>query len=281
MVRLKMFAIVGYLMIAVLVGISLAAGCSTGEQPSDSSDNDAAAYSMSQQYVTALLWSQTAAEARALCYQAFNLSEMRLDEALQSHDGDDRLAVVVDIDETVVDNSACYAEWVESGGQMVTYWLEWVELAESEPLPGAKDFLDHAASQGVDVFYVTNRPEGQREATVENLVSVGFPFADNDHLYMRQAEASKESRRQAIAEEYEIVLLLGDNLNDFSDVFEDKLVPDRFAAVDSLRDEFGTRFIVLPNPVYGDWEDAVCDYASGLSEDEEASLRMDALEGYK
>ncbi|MDY6916702.1 MAG: HAD family acid phosphatase, partial [Chloroflexota bacterium] len=169
----------------------------------------------------------------------------------------------------------------ETDGQFVTCWLEWVDLAGAEPVAGAKEFLDHAASNGVEVFYVSNRPEGQREATVENLLSVGFPCADDDHVYLRQAEASKESRRQTVAEEYEIVLLLGDNLNDFSDVFEDQLVPDRAAAVDSLEDEFGTRFIVLPNPFYGDWEDAVYEYAGGLSDDEEASLRMDALEGYK
>ncbi|MGB2799499.1 MAG: HAD family acid phosphatase, partial [Dehalococcoidia bacterium] len=158
--------------------------------------------------------------------------------------------------------------------------LEWVDLIEAKPLPGAKEFLDYTASCDVEVFYVSNRFEAQREVTRENLLSVGFPYADDDHIYLREGGPSKESRRQAIAEDYQIILLIGDNLNDFSDVFEDKLVPDRAAEVDSLKDEFGSRFIILPNPMYGDWEDAVYEYGRALSDAEEDTLRKEMLEGY-
>jgi len=277
MIKWKASTKISYLVIAATITILLMTGCSSTEQ---ATNGETVEYDKNEHYVMAVLWFQTAAEAQALYYQAFNLAEMKLDEALQSQTDGEKLAVIVDIDETVLDNSPCRAELIKTDKDYATCWLEWIDLAEAKPLPGAKEFLDYTASCGVEVFYVSNRFEAHRETTIENLVSVGFPYADDDHVYLREGGPSKESRRQAIAEDYQIILLLGDNLNDFADVFQDKLVPDRGTEVDSLRDEFGNMFIVLPNPMYGDWEDAVYEYGRGLTDDEEASLRIDALEGY-
>ena len=60
-------------------------------------------------------------------------------------------------------------------------------------------------------------------------------------------------RRNIIKNQYDVVLLVGDNLADFDQVFEDRTVNFGFHTVDSLRTEFGKKFIVLPNPMYGDW----------------------------
>ncbi len=277
MIKWKASTKISYLVIAAIVTSLLMTGCSSTEQ---ATNGETVEYDKNGHYVMAVLWFQTAAEAQALYYQAFNLAEMKLDEALQSHTGDEKLAVIVDIAETVLDNSPCRAELIKTDKDFATCWLEWMDLVEAKPLPGAKEFLDYTASCGVEVFYVSNRFEAQRETTIENLVSVGFPYADDDHVYLREGGPSKESRRQAIAENYEIILLIGDNLNDFADVFQDKLVPDRAAEVDSLKDEFGSRFIILPNPMYGDWEDAVYEYGRALSDAEEDSLRKEMLEGY-
>jgi 5'-nucleotidase (lipoprotein e(P4) family) len=267
---------ISYLIIAAVIAVSLLAGCSN-EQPTNGETAD---YDKNEHYVMAVLWFQTAAEAQALYYQAFNLAEMKLDEALQSQKGGEKLAVIVDIDETVLDNSPYYAEIIDTNEEYPVGWAEWTNLAQAEPLPGAKDFLDYAESRGVEVFYVSNRFESQKEVTIENLISAGFPYADDEHIYLREMESSKESRRQAIAENYQIVLLLGDNVNDFTDVFEEKSVSDRATEVESLKDEFGDRFIVLPNPMYGSWESAVYEYQGALSYEEEDSLRKDMLEGY-
>lgn len=277
MIKWKASTKISYLVIASLIAISLLTGCSSTEQ---ATNGETVEYDKNEHYVMAVLWFQTAAEAQALYYQAFNLAEMKLDEALQSHTGGEKLAVIVDIDETVLDNSPCRAELIKTDKDFTTCWLEWMDLAEAKPLPGAKAFLDYAASCGVEVFYVSNRFEAQREVTIENLVSAGFPYADDDHVYLREGGPSKESRRQAIAENYEIILLIGDNVNDFADVFQDKLVPDRAAEVNSLKDEFGNTFIVLPNPMYGDWEDAVYEYERPLRDEEKDSLRKEMLEGY-
>ena len=277
MIKWKASTKISYLVIAAIVTILLMTGCSSTEQ---ATNGETVEYDKNEHYVMAVLWFQTAAEAQALYYQAFNLAEMKLDEALQSHTGGEKLAVIVDIDETVLDNSPCRAELIKTDKDFATCWLEWVDLIEAKPLPGAKEFLDYTASCGVEVFYVSNRFEAQREVTRENLVSVGFPYADDDHIYLREGGPSKESRRQAIAENYEIILLIGDNVSDFADVFQDKLVPDRAAEVDSLKDEFGNTFIVLPNPMYGDWEDAVYEYERPLRDEEKDSLRKEMLEGY-
>lgn len=277
MIKWKASTKISYLVIAAIVAILLMTGCSSTEQ---ATNGETVEYDKNEHYVMAVLWCQTSAEARALYYQAFNLAEMKLDEALQSQTGDEKLAVIVDIDETVLDNSPCRAELIKTDKDFTTCWLEWMDLAEAKPLPGAKAFLDYAASCGVEVFYVSNRFEAQREVTIENLVSAGFPYADDDHVHLREGGPSKESRRQAIAENYEIILLIGDNVSDFADVFQDKLVPDRAAEVDSLKDEFGNTFIVLPNPMYGDWEDAVYEYERPLRDEEKDSLRKEMLEGY-
>jgi 5'-nucleotidase (lipoprotein e(P4) family) len=73
------------------------------------------------------------------------------------------------------------------------------------------------------------------------------------------------------------VMLLGDNLDDFSDVFEHKSIADRFAETDRLRNEFGRRFIVLPNAMYGTWESAIYEYQR-LTEAQKAQKRAAALE---
>ena len=275
-----------YLVIAAAVAISLLMACSSGEPADGQPGNGEAANGETElvdtnaHLVMSVLWAQTAAEARALYYQAFNVARFRLDEALESETDGKTLAVVVDLDETVLDNSPCFAEMVKTDGMYGNCWLEWVDLAEAEALPGAGEFLDYAESQGVEVFYVSNRFEAQREATMDSLVSVGFPYVDDDHVLLREAESSKESRRQTVAGSCEIVLLIGDNLNDFTDVFEDTPVPERAAEVDALRDEFGSRFIVLPNSMCGDWEDAVYQYDRTHTDEEKDSLRKDMLQGY-
>jgi 5'-nucleotidase (lipoprotein e(P4) family) len=98
-------------------------------------------------------------------------------------------------------------------------------------------------------------------------------------VLVRTNESGKEARRQIISSKHRIVLLMGDNLNDLSNVFERKSVADRFAEVDKTRAMFGSRFIVLPNAMYGDWESAIYEYKR-LSEVEKTAKRANALESY-
>ena len=217
--------------------------------------------------VMAIVYQQTAAEYRALCYQAYNLAHFMLDRDLDNKKVNMPRCVVLDIDETVLDNSPYEAKCVLEKLVYPNKWEDWIKNASAKPVPGALDFLKYARSNGVEVYFVTNRKENERESTVENLKSAGFTAVDADHLLMREDISSKEIRRAKISKTRHISLLFGDNLADFSDAFDGKLsVQDRFVAVDKLKKEFGTRFIVLPNAMYGDWEGAVYDNDYSLSD---------------
>lgn len=232
------------------------------------------------EYMTgAVLWQQTSGEFRALSYQAYALARMMLDRDLRTRTRRPR-AVVVDVDETVLDNSPHQAALIRDGESFSpARWTEWCNRAEAEAVPGAVEFLRYAASRRVRVFYITNRREAERDCTIRNLVRRGFPDASNETVLIRTEATggSKESRRQQIAARYHIALLVGDNLNDFTNVFERKSVEDRRMEVDRLHAEFGTRFIVIPNTMYGDWESAIYGYDSRLTEAERAARRRNSL----
>ena len=230
----------------------------------------------------AILWMQSSGEARALAYQAYQLARLMLDRDLRLNRRDRRRrAVVVDIDETVLDNSRYQASLVLNGQKYdAQTWTAWCNRAEAAAVPGAVDFLKHAAARRVRVFYVTNRRPAEKAGTLANLKRLGFPDVSDETLLLQTDGASKEPRRRKIAERFRIVLLIGDNLNDFTDVFERQSVASRSAAVDRLRAQFGTRFIVLPNPMYGDWENAIYDYNFRLTDEEKAAKRKKLLRGY-
>ena len=221
----------------------------------------------------ATIYQQHAAEVRALQQQAFNIAEYRLNDFLKSYKGDKKLAVVVDVDETVLDNSPWESRSIIEETDYPTNWDEWCNKAVANPLPGAVEFLNYASSKGVETFYVTNRKIHLQEVTMKNLEAKGFPFVDDAHMMLRVDEGSKEPRRLKILEDYEIVLLMGDNLGDIHKIFDDKKNADRIAAVEQLKSEFGKKFIVLPNPMYGAWVDAMIANPQGMSKQE----KLDAL----
>ncbi len=231
--------------------------------------------------VMSVLWYQRSAEMRALSYQTFALARMRLDADRTGRNHSKKPAVVVDIDETVLNNSPHMGKLILENEVFPYGWKEWVDRAEAEPLPGAVEFLAYAVSQGYDIFYVSNRSaDTEMDGTIKNLVGKKFPQADRDHVLLKGKESGKEGRRKSIEQTHEIVLLLGDNLNDLSEVFERKSVSDRSREVDHHRDAFGSRFIVLPNPMYGEWENALYNYARGLTDAQKAEKRKSHLQSF-
>ena len=185
---------------------------------------------------------------------------------------------MVDIDETILDNSPAQAYNIRNRLPFeLKQWYAWGEMRKAKAIPGAVKFLKYANSKGVKVFYVSNRDETQRQATMDNLKNVGFPDVTDDDVLLRKNESSKEGRRQIILAKYRIVFFMGDNLDDHSNVFEKKSVDDRFAEVDKSQDLFGKRYILLPNAMYGTWENAVYEY-KGMSDADKAKMRAAALE---
>jgi 5'-nucleotidase (lipoprotein e(P4) family) len=228
------------------------------------------------------LFQQKAAEYKALCIQAYNIARFRLDEALQQPSSKPR-AVITDIDETFLDNSPYAVHRALQGKDYdAASWQEWTDKGEADTLSGALSFFNYAASKNVEVFYITNRKEAERKGTLQNLQRYHFPFADEKHLVLRQAGASssKEQRRLQLASSFDIVLLLGDNLADFSALFDAKSGEQRSANVQMLSAEFGKKFIVLPNANYGGWEDAVYGNNFNLTPSQKDSAIKSNLKGY-
>jgi len=224
--------------------------------------------------LNAVLWMQSAIEYEAAALQAFRLAQDQLDAALKDPQWTSALeqgagaaalppAVIVDVDETVLDNSAYQARMVRDGTAFSPdTWDAWVMEARATAIPGAVEFARHAAGRGVAVFYVTNRTANIEEATRRNLAAEGFPVAAEVDTVLTRGErpewqaSAKGPRRAHVARGYRVLLLVGDDLGDFvadaSGTPEDRRT--RTAAYESW---WGRRWIMLPNPTYGSWERAV------------------------
>lgn len=222
----------------------------------------------------ATLWVQTAAEYRAAAIQTFGAAERALDANLAARELTASVeqtgsfeplppAVVVDIDETMLDNSPFEARLIREGGPYSEErWSGWVEERKARPIPGAAEFARHAAERGVVVFYVSNRSASAEEATRANLRAAGFPLDERSDTVLLRGEkeewkaSDKASRRAAVAADHRIVLLIGDDLGDF--LPKARTSPaEREAMIDRYASWWGTRWFIVPNPMYGSWEGAL------------------------
>jgi 5'-nucleotidase (lipoprotein e(P4) family) len=240
---------------------------------------------------------QTAVEYRAVALQAYRRAEAMLDGALADPNWTAALeqtgdfshlppAVVLDVDETVLDNSAYAARLVRRGIEFdIESWTAWCREVKATAVPGAREFTGHAADKGVTVFYVTNRHHDVEEDTRKNLEVLGFPLdSRQDTLYTRRETANWQSsdkgpRRMEIASRYRILLLIGDDLGDFVSV-DRASIDERDVIDEEFRENWGTRWIMLPNPQYGSWEEALFGFDRGLTNDERLRLKYEALRAH-
>jgi 5'-nucleotidase (lipoprotein e(P4) family) len=228
-----------------------------------------------------VLWQQQSAEYRALCYQAFNLALLRLNEIPRRQFKKQSLAIITDLDETILDNSYSEAQLIKDGKSYSSEaWKNWTNRSAATAVPGAVAFLQAASQKGAHIFYISNRDTSDIPSTLLNLQKLQLPDADTSHMLFLTNTSSKEARRQLVMSKYKVIMLLGDNLTDFTTAFEKNPAADRKAETDKVQEEWGKKFIVLPNATYGEWENAVYDYKRGLSPEERESLRKGKLVGY-
>ncbi|MDH5501630.1 MAG: acid phosphatase, partial [Gammaproteobacteria bacterium] len=213
------------------------------------SENSDSGSDQSNALLWAVAWKQTAAEYRALCYQAYNVAKMQVDTALAGENGKP-LAVIADLDDTVLHAGSYWGYLVEKDREFFddAIWDQWVPKNLVTAVPGALAFLEYCRAQGVEVFYVTSRDQGERsfEFALGHLRHLGFPFADPQHLTVFRETSDKSPAREKIERGYEVVVLIGDNLNDFKRDYYLKDVDARRTLIDRDRAEFGRKFIVLP-----------------------------------
>ena len=227
-----------------------------------------------------VLWHQTAAEYRALCYQAYNVATEKLQLALKKQ-SDKPLAVIVDVDETILENSPYNAGNIIGKLNYPDDFYRWVNSAECQPVPGALEFLKFAAENDVDIYYVTNRREIGKKGTLENLNKLGFPNATEKTVLCKTDKSSKQPRRDKIMEDHEISLLIGDNLLDFDDIFKADTIQERIFAVDKNRDKFGNKFIILPNVMHGEWLKMIKRPEREMTENKKLIHRENLLKSFK
>lgn len=236
-----------------------------------------------EQKVDSAVW-QLSGEARACFIQSFNWAKIRLDEEIAQAQPGENLAIIADIDDTLVDGVMYTADVLQDGPWDDPAFGESLDSDQCLPLPGAVEFMSYAAEQGVEVFYITNRSSLHYDRTLAQLQKMGFPNADADHLFILQdgESSNKETRRNTVEENHKVVMLLGDNLADFSDDFRRELgVDGRRDAVDAAADSWGDLFIMLPNAVYGDWEGAVYANDKSLSAEQIMQAKRDLFDQYK
>ena len=229
----------------------------------------------------AVAWSETAAEFGALCHQAFNLARLRLDQAIErSSDFSRPLAIIADMDNTIVHASSYWGYLINEGIDFFddNIWDSWIPQNLVTLVPGALEFLIYCEQKEVEVFYVTSRNQGPRtyDYALKQLQHLDLPFADSAHLTVFRETSDKTPARDAIRGTHELVLLLGDNLNDYKRDYYVNSVAERFALMERDRKEIGDRFIILPNPTDGHWVKAIFGESEPAASDRNRDILISA-----
>ncbi|MBN3908285.1 MAG: 5'-nucleotidase, lipoprotein e(P4) family [Nostoc sp. NMS1] len=241
---------------------------------------------LNEQSMLAVNWVQQSGEYRALTYQAFNIAKLTFDTAKLKNIT--RPTIIVDIDETVLDNSPYQAGLLDTNnGFEITTWNQWIKEEKAKAVPGAVEFVNYVNKNGGKVFFISNRDEKSAKdaksndlkiATINNLKSVGFTGVNGETVLLKgeftqkigdKENTSKQWRVEAVkngnadGKRYTVIALIGDNLNDFDETIG-RNNQQRRDHVDNNRQNYGIlhiakgivkpAYIAIPNPMYGNWE---------------------------
>ena len=258
----------------LLALVLLAAGCASRTAPPAAAPAPPATAAPAKVALPdSVTWFRTSVEYRAITTQAYRLAALMLDRALADPSwtaaieqtgafGSKPPAVILDVDETALDNSESEERNIRTGGAFTDErWAAWCNERKAPPIPGALEFTRAAAAKGVAVFYVTNRDRALEQATRDNLAKYGFPLDPNRDTVLTRAErpewtsSDKSSRRSLVAQDFRILLLVGDDFGDFVQGARGTLAA-RAALFDTHAAMWGLKWIALPNPLYGSWKTA-------------------------
>ena len=249
--------------------------------------------SLQAQSMLSVLYAQSSAEYEASNIQTYVNAKSALDRALndvtwtaaieQKDNFENKPpAIILDIDETVLNNVPFQARSIMDGQSYPTGWLDWMLEESSDAVAGVSDFLEYSQSKGVKIFYVTNRIAVAEDATRNNLKKLGLPLdTDRDVLLMKDENgwtSDKVSRRKLVAKDYRILLLIGDQLGDFLPLDETTLELDaRKELADTYKHMWGSKWFMITNPMYGRWEASIYNNEYPDTEDELMQMRLEAL----
>ncbi|RYX85685.1 hypothetical protein EON83_04930 [bacterium] len=243
--------------------------------------------------LTATAWVQSSAEAKIAARQAYRMATRQLDVALKDKNWSAALeqgpsfkklppAIILDLDETVLDNSPLFARMARDN---VTYtdegWLKWTAEGNATAIEGAVKFLNYANNKGVKIYYISNRASEEEAVTRANLQKLGCPIqGPEDHVLLKGEQnwtSNKSPRRSFVAQNHRILLLVGDDLNDFVSA-RSLSIAQRRELFDKYADNWGERWVLISNPLYGSWEDSIYGFKSDLSPQEMLRLKYGVLQ---
>jgi 5'-nucleotidase (lipoprotein e(P4) family) len=234
---------------------------------------------LSKHKVMSTLWFQQSAEMEASYIQSYTWAKFLIDAKLDTMDKSIPKGVILDIDETVLDNSPNEARLIHSGKTFGSKtWKEWTDEARANALPGALDFTKYTMNKGVEVFYVSNRKTNELESTLINLKKLGFPNADSTHVLLMEDTGDKTKRRMLVQDQVRVILYVGDNLADYSEAFSDRGEDLGKDLVRSTAHEWLYEFVVLPNPTYGEWEKALYNNDYSVADSIKVKMRLKILQ---
>jgi acid phosphatase len=247
--------------------------------------------------LNATLWMQRSVEYKANSLSVFALAKMRLEQALADKNWtgapaeqkgayqDLPPALILDLDETLIDNSRFQA-WMVLNDKTFTpeVWTKFVNAQVTEAIPGALDFLKFAESKGVKLFYVSNRTAEEEAGTRKNLERLGFPMGGNVDTFLMARKkpdwgSAKGTRRAFVAKDYRVLLNLGDNFGDFVDAYRGSEA-ERLKVLEENKDRWGREWIMLANPTYGSFESAPFDHDFKKSPEEQRKAKRAVLDAW-
>lgn len=239
------------------------------------------AKSPSYERLNAISWMQTSAEYNALTTSIYKQASVAVDTALARPDWSAATeqtgntanlppAVILDIDETVLDNLPYQAQLIKTHSEFKPEtWSQWTQQASAQPVPGASEFLHYAESKGVTIFYVTNRDVTQEADTRKNLTKLNLPLRTDIDVVLTKNEndwkaSDKSTRRAYVAKNFRIIALVGDDFGDF-DSRAYGTPEQRLETAKARADYWGKKWFLIPNPVYGSWESSLYNHNNKMS----------------
>jgi len=239
------------------------------------------------------LWVQTSAEYQAINLQIFQASRDRLDRALndpswtaateqQGSFANLPPAIILDIDETCLSHGAYQARLTKNHElHTVPKFVAWLKENKADAIPGAVVFLNDARQLGVTIFFIGNA-ESEEGARL-NLQRLGFPLESSfDNVLMPsdsvewKKSSNKSSRRAFVASKYRVLFLFGDDLNDFAPT-SGLTLAQRAALVRDNASRWGSKWFIIPNPMYGSWERPIVG-SPAPSHEEQLRKKYEALD---
>ena len=242
----------------------------------------------SHEMLNATLWQQTSAEYVGMTNQVYRFARTSLDQGLADTAWTAALeqtgdyahlppAIMLDIDETVLDNGPYEARIIKDFGHYSpATFAEWCRDENAPAVPGARAFLDYVVEKDVAVFYYSARREKLRDCTIRNMRELDLPLPDDSRLLLSNG-TGKSGYREMIARQYRILLLVGDNLEDFVDGSKSDPASRRELALRHTR-RWGREWIVLPNAIYGHWESSIYNFDYQLPREQQLQLKLQQLQ---